>query len=195
MILPCLGPGIPKFNFAMLLHGEQYVELAKPGGLPTSGEFNAESRTIGVHDKGKGLLYERETKYIDPSTGEDVCKLVSGSFVRKLTGFESAGTTYSNIMKRPSREPDAVVEIETSPFQAELYRVNGDYNPLHIDHKVATSVGFEKPILHGLCSFGNACRAVLRAYTGGDTKRFKAIKVRFASPVYPGEVLVRLILN
>lgn len=177
-----------------MLHGEQYVELAQPGGLPTSGEFLSESKTIGVHDKGKGLLYERETKFLDPS-GKEVCKLVSGSFVRKLTGFKSAGETFSNIMKRPSREPDAVVEIETSPYQAEFYRVNGDYNPLHIDYKVAKSVGFEKPILHGLCTFGIGCRAVLKAFTSGDTKRFKAIKVRFASPVYPGETLVSLVCS
>ena len=75
------------------------------------------------------------------------------------------------------------------PFQAEFYRVNGDYNPLHIDHSVATSVGFPAPILHGLCTFGTACRAVLQAYTNGDPKTFKTIKVRFASPVYPGTTL------
>ena len=182
------GPGIPKFNFALLLHGEQYVELSRPGGLPVEGSFTTETSNIGLHDKGKGLLLENETIYRDDA-GNEVCKTVGASYVRTITGFKSVGRSFSQIFARPTREPDHVVDMYIDPFQAEFYRVNGDYNPLHIDHSVATSVGFPAPILHGLCTFGTACRAVLQAYTNGDPKTFKAIKVRFASPVYPGTTL------
>ena len=92
-----------------------------------SGEFRGTTKNIGVHDKGKGLLLETETVYTD-GKGAEVCKTVGATYVRTMTGFESKGKTYSMILKRPARAPDRVVEMETSPFQAELYRVNGDYN-------------------------------------------------------------------
>eukprot|EP00004_Rigifila_ramosa_P005693 TRINITY_DN16360_c0_g1_i1.p1 TRINITY_DN16360_c0_g1~~TRINITY_DN16360_c0_g1_i1.p1 ORF type:complete len:298 (-),score=69.14 TRINITY_DN16360_c0_g1_i1:34-927(-) len=179
--------GMPSVNPAMILHGEQYLEVLRP--LETEGKFKIQSRVIGFHDKGKGALQENETLMLNEA-GEPVVKLVMGSFMRGVKGFESAGETYSKNYPAPSRAPDAVVEIKTSPDQALLYRLSGDYNPLHADPETATSVGFEKPILHGLCSFGIAARAVLSQFAGNDPTLFKAMKVRFASIVYPGETLV-----
>jgi len=89
----------------------------------------------------------------------------------------------------PDREPDAIHDTPTQPQSALLYRLSGDPNPLHIDPKVATSVGFKAPILHGLCSLGAAGHAVLRTYCDYDVYQFKSLKLRFSSPVYPGETI------
>jgi len=184
MMLP---PGIPMINPAMILHGEQYLEVLKP--IPTEGKFKAVTKVLGLHDKGKGALQEMETTLFDES-GAAVCKLVNGAFIRGLTGFKSAGKTMSMDVPIPKRPADKIVEEKTSPYQAHIYRLSGDYNPLHIDPETATSVNFKEPILHGLASFGFAARAVLATFGNNDPARFRAIKVRFASPVYPGETLV-----
>jgi len=182
--------GIPKYDPNLLLHGEQYLEVMRP--LPTSMELSAEMSTIGVHDKGKGALIEQETTYYEANNrgAGPVCKTAAGLFVRDMVGFEGAGKTYSQIFKRPNRAPDKTLEMQTSPFLAQLYRLNGDYNPLHVDPSIATKVGFQAPILHGLCTFGHAARAVIEACADNNGALFKAIKVRFATPVYPGETFV-----
>jgi len=186
MMLP---PGIPMINPAMILHGEQYLEVMKPNAIPTEGTFKAVSRVLGLHDRGKGALQEIETTIYD-NKNVAICKLVNGAFIRGLSGFKSAGGTRSMEVPVPKRPADKVVEEQTSPYQAHIYRLSGDYNPLHIDPETATSVNFKEPILHGLASFGFAARACLREFAGNDPARFRAIKVRFSSPVYPGETLV-----
>ena len=89
----------------------------------------------------------------------------------------------------PDTPPDTVFEWKTRPEAALVYRLSGDYNPLHADPKVATAAGFKAPILHGLCSFGVTGWALVSAVCGGDASRLRSIGTRFAAPVYPGETL------
>lgn len=132
---------------------------------------------------------KQESLLVD-AKGTQYAKLISGVFIRGLGGFggekQPAEPTYSP----PSRAPDAVGEFKTSPHQALLYRLSGDYNPLHADPKVAKMVGFPGPILHGLATFGIAASTILQTLFNNDPAQFKAVRVRFASPVFPGETLV-----
>jgi len=171
-----------------VLDGERYLEILKP--LPNDGgNFLQKSRIIAISDKKTGVLVEAEDLITDEK-GTPYVRIVSGAFYVGVTGFESAGNTYSKKYTVPSREPDKVIEQKVDSQQAVLYRLSGDYNPLHIDPEMAPVFGFKEPILHGLCSFGHSARHVLSAFADNDTSKFKAIKVRFASPVYPGETLV-----
>jgi 3-hydroxyacyl-CoA dehydrogenase/3a,7a,12a-trihydroxy-5b-cholest-24-enoyl-CoA hydratase len=170
-----------------VLDGERFLEVLKP--LPNEGTFLQKSRVIAISDKKTGALVETEAVITDEK-GTPYARIVSGAFYVGVTGFESAGSTYSKKYPVPQRDPDKIIEQKTDVQQAVLYRLSGDYNPLHIDPEMAPVFGFKEPILHGLCSFGHSARHVLAAFADNDTSKFKAIKVRFASPVYPGETLV-----
>lgn len=169
------------------LDAERYIEILRP--LPKKGDFFLKQRTIGVHDKGRGALVENESVLTDKN-GVEYVKMISGGFMMNVTGFKSAGVTNSQKITPPSRAPDAVVEERTSIEQAQIYRLSGDYNPLHVDPKFAKAFGFKEPILHGLCTMGHAARHVLKEFGDNDAARFKSIKVRFSSPVLPGNTLV-----
>ncbi|MBN2167655.1 MAG: MaoC family dehydratase [Actinobacteria bacterium] len=131
---------------------------------------------------------ELETVTTDES-GDVVYFNRLGVFLVGEGGFGGEkGTPPGNVP--PQREPDKVVEISTVPQQALIYRLSGDPNPLHVDANFAKMVGFDRPILHGLCTFGIAGRAVLQAYCDNDPEKFKSIKVRFSKHVYPGETIV-----
>jgi len=179
-------PGLP-IDPTKILHGEQYLEILKP--LPVEGSFINKSRITGIFDKGKGAVMVTETLTVDNS-GTPYLKLISSAFIRGLTGFTSSKGSSLPSHQIPSRAPDAVVSEQTNEHQALLYRLSGDYNPLHADANMAALVGFQKPILHGLLSFGYASRAVLHTFLGSDPARFKSISVRFTNPAYPGETLV-----
>lgn len=184
-------PGL-EFNPMMLLHGEQYLEiLTHP--LPTSGTLTSTPRISGIYDKGKGALVLMET-LTTADDGTELFRNVFSIFLRGEGGFGGErGPDPGNAP--PERKPDKLVEQRTLPNQALIYRLNGDRNPLHADPDFATMGGFDRPILHGLCTFGFVGRHVLEAYADNDPTRFKSIKVRFARPVFPGETIVTKLWN
>ncbi|XP_066470082.1 peroxisomal multifunctional enzyme type 2 isoform X2 [Tiliqua scincoides] len=158
-------PGL-NIDFTKVLHGEQYLELYKP--LPTSGRLTSEASIADILDKGSGA----------------VILLDAGGFGGKRSSEKTKAT-----VNPPNRKPDSVLTDVTTVDQAALYRLSGDWNPLHIEPGFAALGGFQKPILHGLCSFGYAARHVLKHFANNDVTKFKAIKVRFAKPVFPGQTL------
>uniref|UniRef100_A0A8C6DW45 Peroxisomal multifunctional enzyme type 2 n=1 Tax=Moschus moschiferus TaxID=68415 RepID=A0A8C6DW45_MOSMO len=179
-------PGL-SIDLAKSLHGEQYLELYKP--IPRAGKLRSETIVTDILDKGSGLVI-----LVDVYTysGEElICYNQFSIFVVGSGGFGGKRTSdkAKAAVAVPNRPPDAVLTDITSLNQAALYRLSGDWNPLHIDPNFASLAGFDKPILHGLCTFGFSARHVLQHFADNDVSRFKAIKVRFAKPVYPGQTL------
>ncbi len=164
----------------MLLHGEQYIEIFSP--LPTSGRFIVKPSLVDIQDKGKAALVITRASIVDPDTDRVYAINEVTAFVRKSGGFgrtqpvaRIAAATAVN--KPPQRPPDAVIEEQTCPDLAALYRLNADYNPLHIDPVFSSKGGFDVPILHGLCSFGISTKHVMRQYGGDQPTSIKSIKV------------------
>ncbi|CAG8706651.1 27283_t:CDS:2 [Dentiscutata erythropus] len=179
------------FNFMKLLHGEQYLELKKP--IPTSGKLISTPRVVDILDKGKGVSITLGITTRDEK-GEIVFENESTLFIRgiggfggKKTGEDRGAATAPN--KPPNRPPDATVQEKTLESQAGLYRLSGDYNPLHIDPNMSAMGGFEVPILHGMCTYGISGKHIYTKYCNNDPNNFKSIKGRLASPVFPGETL------
>lgn len=148
------------------------------------------SKIVGIHKRGSGASVETESELVGEEDGEVYYRMVSGAFMVGADRFTDSGISHSEKVEVPDRPPDAVEQIETLPQQALLYRLSGDYNPLHVSPDAAEAFGFESPILHGLCTLGITARAVLKRYCGNDPELWKAIKARFASPVLPGQTLV-----
>ncbi|MDD5748169.1 MAG: MaoC/PaaZ C-terminal domain-containing protein [Actinomycetota bacterium] len=175
-----------ELNPVMIVHGEQYLEIHKQ--LPISGKLFTGSKVLNIYDKGKIALIELESETKDES-GELIYRNVFGIIARGEGGFGGdKGPAPGN--EPPERKPDKVVEMPTLKQQALLYALSGDINPLHRDPNFAAMAGYDRPILHGLCTFGFACRAVLKEYCGNDPEKFKSVKVRFSRHVFPGETLV-----
>ena len=170
-------------NFILVVHGEQKLSFTNP--LPVSGNFISNAKVIGCYDKGagKGAIIEVETTINQKKDNTEICKLVSTTFARGDGGFGGPESPKNEIFK-PEGDPDFVHEIETKPDQALIFRLSGDYNPLHSDPNFAKTAGFEKPILHGMCTYGIACRSLVESVCEGDAKRLKKFDCRFSSPVY-----------
>jgi acyl dehydratase len=177
-----------QINYLMVVHGEQKVELHKP--LPTFGTFTAEGRTIGAFDKGKdkGAVIYNETVWTDEK-GEKVATLTGSTFARGDGGFGGPSEGAPEPHTVPSRKADLSVDVPTRADQALIYRLNGDRNPLHSDPDSAKRSGFPRPILHGLCTYGITCRAVLQAITGYDPDQILSHQARFSAPVFPGDTI------
>lgn len=178
---------IGSFNPAMLVHGEQAVELARP--LPPDGTLKATGRIAAVYDKGKGAVVVTETESCDAQSGELLFKTRSAMFIRGAGGFGGDRGPSGPINEPPARKTDHELTYSTRPDQALLYRLSGDRNPLHSDPEFAKLAGFPRPILHGLCTYGFTGRALLHTLCGGDPARFKSMEGRFSKPVFPGEAL------
>lgn len=184
------GGGMGGVNFLMVVHGEQRLTVHKP--LPAGGAFYMDTRTTDVIDKGpgKGALIVNETVLRAKDGGEKLVTASGTIFARADGGFGGPSEGGPVPHEVPSdRAPDTEVAIATRPDQALIYRLSGDRNPLHSDPDVAKAAGFPRPILHGLCTYGVCCRAVLQAYCGFDPTLIRQFDVRFSAPVFPGETI------
>ncbi|MPY49620.1 MaoC/PaaZ C-terminal domain-containing protein [Streptomyces acidicola] len=176
-------PGVD-VDLAHVLHGGQAVEIHRP--LPVEGTATATSRIAAVYDKGKAAVLVMRTEVIGaegPLWTND-----AQIFVRGEGGF-GGDRGPSARREPPAGEPDKVVERPIREDQALLYRLSGDWNPLHADPEFAKVAGFERPILHGLCTYGMTLKAVVDTLLGGDVSRVRSYTTRFAGVVYPGETL------
>lgn len=188
-------PQKSSINFMMVVDGERRITFHKP--LPPKCDVISDERYIDILDKGEGkgavLIQERISR--NAATGHKLFTIISSIFARGDGGFggpasenkPQGGPTLHAI---PDRAADLVTECDTRPDQAFLYALSGDRNPLHRDPAFAKMVGFPRPILHGLCSYGTACRAVLKAVADYNPERITQFDVRFSKPVFPGETLV-----
>lgn len=174
-----------EFNFAMLLHGEQETILNRP--IPTSGSVTNKARITDVFDKGKGALVMLEIAS-ENDAGEELFHNNASIFLRGEGGFggESGPPPPYD---PPRRNPDVVVDSPTMEQQALLYRLSGDPNPLHADPAFAAMGGFERPILHGLCSYGIVCKAAVDTILDGDVAAAASYRARFAGSVLPGDTI------
>jgi acyl dehydratase len=175
-----------KANFAMVVHGEQVFEIHNP--LPRSATVSTTTVIEGIYDKGSGalIMMRLDTK---EKNGIPLCSNWIGIFVRGAGGFGGPAQPKKEIPAVPVKNPDFVFEAKTWADQAAFYRLTGDRNPLHIDPALAKAVGFKEPILHGLCTYGVACRRFVQEVLKGDAGRVKSYAARFSSPVFPGDTL------
>lgn len=172
----------------MIVHGEQRVTLH--ASVPPAATLQGRTRIVGVHDKGagRGALIDVERR-VTTMSGEPVATLLSTTFARADGGFGGTPGPARQVRTEPERPPDAVVDLPTARNAALIYRLSGDYNPLHADPDAARTAGFDRPILHGLCSFGMASHAVMRGVCGFRPEIIREVAVRFSAPVFPGDTV------
>jgi acyl dehydratase len=177
-------------NYLMVVHGEQRLTLHKP--LPVAATVLIDERVIGAFDKGKdkGAVIVTEKVLRDKKSNDKLCTLVGTTFARGDGGFGGPKDGAPQPHTLPTRAPDLSHECDTRPDQAFIYALSGDRNPLHRDPNVAKMAGFPRPILHGLCTYGTACRAVISSVCKYDAQKITGFDVRFSSPVFPGETIV-----
>jgi acyl dehydratase len=178
---------IGTFNPALLVHGQQAITLHK--SLPVDGSASLQGRVVAMYDKGKAAVVVTETVASDLADGRPLFTNVASVFIRGEGGWggERGPSGPQNVP--PDRAADHEVTYQTSPDQALTYRLSGDRNPLHSDPSFAAMGGFDRPILHGLCTYGFTGRALLRTLCEGEAERFQHIEGRFTSPVVPGDAL------
>jgi acyl dehydratase len=180
-------------DYLKLVHGEQRLQLFKP--LPVEATVSARERVVSLTDlgPGKGAIARVARELFDKASGERLAESVGVLFMRGDGGFSERSGVNDPRPERlpapPDREPDVQTELASMPQAALIYRLNGDYNPLHCDPQVARAAGFPRPILHGLCSFGMAAHAVLKSCCDYQPARIRGIAARFTAPVFPGETL------
>lgn len=174
---------------AKSVHGEQTLEIHKP--LPVEGVLIGVPKLVSVIDKGpdKGALIATERKVYEKKSGDLLCTLLSTGFCRGDGGFGGPSGPVRQPHAMPDTPPQLICDLPTLPQAALIYRLSGDYNPLHADPAHAQKVGFSRPILHGLCTLGVAGHALLKTCCDYDPARLKSVSARFSAPVYPGETL------
>jgi (3R)-3-hydroxyacyl-CoA dehydrogenase / 3a,7a,12a-trihydroxy-5b-cholest-24-enoyl-CoA hydratase / enoyl-CoA hydratase 2 len=180
------APGL-RYGFDRILHGEQYTEVRRP--LPGHQKLVHKSRIKDIWDKGKHAVVVIETRSYDEADQELAYNEIT-MVVRGAGGWGGERGPSGDANAPPDRAPDAVVEQKINGDQALLYRLTGDWNPLHADPAFAQAFGFPRPILHGLCTYGFAARHVIASFAGNDARLFKSLRARFADSVFPGETLV-----
>jgi len=180
-------------NYLKLVHGEERLRICKP--LPIEASVRARDRVVSLTDlgPGKGAIASTVRDVFDALTGEPLAEVTSVLFLRGDGGFsECSGASDprpAGLPSPPERSPDLQTELTSLPTAALIYRLSGDYNPLHADPELARAAGFPRPVLHGLCSLGMAAHAVLRTCCAYEAARIRSIAVRFTAPVFPGETL------
>jgi acyl dehydratase len=175
-------------DWRKVLHGEQGLTLHRP--VPPAGVVTGRSRILEILDRGeRGAFMYSERTLVDRTSGALIATTTSTTVLRGEGGFGGPSGPAPEAHALPERAPDLAVDLPTLPQAALIYRLSGDDNPLHADPAVAQAVGFPRPILHGLCSFGVAGRAVLRACCANDPRRLRRFQLRFSAPVFPGETI------
>jgi acyl dehydratase len=171
------------------VHGEQGFRIHR--AVPVEGKVRGLTEVTDVFDKGKdkGALILTRTTVVDDVSAETICTLTSTSFCRADGGFGGPSGAVREPHRLPERVADITCDLPTLPQAALIYRLSGDYNPLHVDPAYARKAGFKMPILHGRCTFSVAGHAVLKSCCGYDPARLVAMEGRFSSPVYPGETI------
>ncbi len=180
------SPGL-EFNPALMLHGEQDIQIHKP--LPPAAKLKSKMHIADIFDKGKAALVIVEINVSDEETDEALFTTRMSVFLRGEGGFGGDGGPKAGNVA-PEREPDGVIEVPTLPQLALLYRLNGDKNPLHADPEYSAMGGFEQPIIHGLCSYGVCLKAIVDNVLDGDVAKVARYQVRFADVAFPGETYV-----
>jgi acyl dehydratase len=175
-------------NYLMVVHGEQRLTIHKP--LPAQADVTFDERVLGVFDKGeKGAVILME-RVVSEKSGGKLCTLVNTIFARGDGGFGGPKEGAPEPHPIPTRAPDLVHDCDTRADQAFLYALSGDRNPLHRDPAIAKMAGFPRPILHGLCTYGTSCRAIVSTVCKFDATKITGFDVRFSAPVFPGETIV-----
>ncbi|CAN5411385.1 MaoC/PaaZ C-terminal domain-containing protein [soil metagenome] len=178
---------VGSFNWAMLVHGSQAITLHRP--IPVAASATSQDRIVAMYDKGKAAIVVVENE-VSTTEGEPLWKTRSAVFIRGEGGWGGdRGPSGPQNEPPAGAVPDHQVTLQTSPDQAFVYRLSGDRNPLHTDPSFAALGGFDRPILHGLCTYGFTGRALLAKLADNDVARFRHIEGRFTSPVMPGEAL------
>jgi acyl dehydratase len=193
-VICCMGfaaaPLVGSFNWGTLLHGSQEIRLSAP--LPAAGALSVVAEVADIQDKGEGknAILMLRARGSDPDTGKQVAETLTTLVIRGDGGFGGQPGQRPAAREFPDREPDARIALPTGADQALIYRLSGDRNPLHSDPWFARELaGFPTPILHGLCTYGFAGRALLAELAGGEAAKLTAMAARFSSPVFPGETL------
>lgn len=171
------------------LHGEQ--RFVVHDSLPAEGTVVGALKVLGVRDKGpdKGALLFFERAIMDKETGRRICTVQSTGFLRGDGGCGNAGEALPALAKKPNAPATGSLDWPTVHQCALIYRLSGDSNPLHVDPAVAVQAGFQRPILHGLCTMGMACLALIRLFAAGNPIHLRGMSVRFSGVFYPGETL------
>ncbi|MBU6315333.1 MAG: MaoC family dehydratase N-terminal domain-containing protein, partial [Acidobacteria bacterium] len=178
---------IGSFNWALLVHGSQAITLHRP--IPVEAEATVQDRVVAMYDKGKAAVVVMENE-VKLATGEPLWNARSAVFIRGEGGW-GGDRGPSGPQNEPPADtaPDHEVTLQTAPDQAFVYRLSGDRNPLHTDPSFAALGGFDRPILHGLCTYGFTGRALLASLCDNDVTRFHHVEGRFSAPVMPGDAL------
>lgn len=176
-------------DVVQVVHGEQRLKMHK--AMPSAATIISDARVTAAYDKGegRGALIVLETELSDKKDGEKLCTMESVVFARGDGGYGGPKGAPAPLPAAPTRPADYVVEFETLHRQALIYRLCGDSNPLHVDPDFAADGGFDRPILHGLCTWGHACHAVVRSVLNYQPERLRSFGARFSAPVFPGDML------
>lgn len=182
---------VGSIDYSQLLHADQSIKLY--GEIPVESQVETISEVVGVYDKITAASVVIKSTTYDKVSKNTLFENVSTIFIRGEGGFGGPRGERVKAFTLPESNPDHVITYETQASQALIYRLSGDRNPLHSDPTFAESAGFDRPILHGLCTMGFAGRALLHSCCDSDPSRFGAMSVRFVAPVYPGDLLTTTI--